>query len=63
MALRSLFGAHKEVRLDYTAREDQLGPIKSFSLVQDGTISSVYVMSALQMMCLTPRAHNRLLRW
>jgi len=37
-----------ELRLTYTARGDQLGPIKSFSLVQDGTPPSFYVMSALQ---------------
>jgi hypothetical protein len=38
-----------EVRLKYTAREDKLGPIKSFSLVQDGTPPSFYVMLALQL--------------
>ena len=51
IALRSLFVAHVKVRLSYTAREDQISPIKSFSLVQDGTLPSYYVMSVLQVMC------------
>ena len=62
IALRGLYIAHVKAELCCTAREDKVSPIKSFSLVQDGTISSVYVMSALQMMCLAPRAHNELVK-
>lgn len=51
IALRGLYFALVKTKLCLIAREDQVRPIKSFSLMQDGTIPSFHVMSALQMMC------------
>ena len=51
IALRGLCFALVKTKLCFMAREDQARPIKSLSLMQDGTIPSFHVMSTLQMMC------------